>query len=162
MPRSSHTVFRLLFVCLLFVPVVEIYLFIRVGSAIGPLRVAALCVLTAMIGTILVRKQGIQTARRVQNKIQCGEIPATDLIEGLILLASGILLLTPGFFTDLAGFLCLLPATRAWIAGTLLSRMQRQQGWQRTDQSVVIVEGECWEENGELLERRREENSGPG
>lgn len=139
---------RLFFACLLLIPFVELYLFVRIGAAIGVLPLIGLCILTAMIGTVLVRRQGIATVRRVQDKIQSREPPAIDLLEGLILLVSGVLLLIPGFLTDLVGCIGLLPVTRHLIARNLFSRLQ-QRGRPGSDPNVVI-DAEFWEEHGSL------------
>jgi len=141
---------RLLFLLFLLVPLVEVYLFIQVGSVIGALPTIALCILTAMLGTWLFRQQGLQTVRRVQEKIRQGETPAIELIEGVILILAGLLLLTPGFFTDITGLLCLLPGMRARIARAIISSLPRVQAGQ-TDQKTVIIEGEFWEEQDKRL-----------
>jgi UPF0716 protein FxsA len=75
---------------------------------------------TAILGAALLRTQGISTLAKVQKNINRGQLPATELIEGLILLISGVLLLTPGFFTDMFGFLALVPILRQRLAQILL------------------------------------------
>ena len=142
--------FRLFFLFLLVLPLLEIYLFVRVGNLIGALPTVFLCILTAMLGTFLSRRQGLQTFQRVQDKIRRGEVPTIDLIEGFILLFSGFFLLIPGFFTDIVGLLCLIPRLRAGLAGMIIKRLQILQS-SRAEQQVVIVEGECWEEQDKRL-----------
>lgn len=104
--------FRLLFLLFLIVPAIEVILFIRVGGIIGVFPTLLLIVTTAVIGAALLRVQGLATMVRVRESLRRGEIPAVELIEGVMLLISGAFLLTPGFFTDTAGFLILLPAIR--------------------------------------------------
>jgi UPF0716 protein FxsA len=103
---------RLLFLLFLVVPLLEIYILIQVGGVIGALPTVAAVVGTALLGAILVRTQGLITLQRAQAAIDRGEPPALELLEGVVLLVAGALLLTPGFFTDALGFLCLVPSLR--------------------------------------------------
>ena len=127
-------------------PLMELYLLIHVGSYFGAGPTIALCLFTAALGAALLRQQGLETLSRVQLKIQQGEMPATDLIGGLILLFSGILLLTPGLLTDIIGFICLLPQFRLYIAKGILGKMLQRQS-QQGGRGNIIVEGEFWEDN---------------
>jgi len=79
---------------------------------------------TAALGTWLLRQQGLSTLARARSRLDSGELPATQLIEGAILLVGGALLLTPGFMTDAVGFACLVPPSRRWLAAQLASRFQ--------------------------------------
>ena len=112
------------FLLLLFVviPIVEMWLLIKVGGLIGALPTIALVLLTAMVGLALLRQQGFNTLMRGRGKLASGEIPAVEMIEGLVLAVSGALLLTPGFFTDALGFTGLLPLSRRWLVNQLLAR----------------------------------------
>lgn len=105
-------IFRSLFLVFLIIPIIEIYLLIKVGGVIGAAWTILLIIGTAVLGAYLLRMQGIATFNRVQSTLQRGEIPAIEMMEGLILLVSGALLLTPGFFTDTLGFLALVPQIR--------------------------------------------------
>ena len=116
---APFPVFLLLF---LLVPLVEIYFLIVVGGWIGAFPTVALVVLTAVLGASLARNQGLATMQRLQQTIGRGEPPALEMLEGGLLLVGALLLLTPGFFTDLAGFACLFPATRRWLALKALKR----------------------------------------
>jgi UPF0716 protein FxsA len=104
--------FQLLFLLFLAIPLVEIYLLIKVGGIIGPLPTVFLVVFTAVLGAWMLRIQGFSTLARVRTTLNQGGIPALEMLEGAVLLVSGALLLTPGFFTDTIGFLCLIPAIR--------------------------------------------------
>jgi len=110
-----------LIVLLLFitVPIVEIALFIQVGGAIGLWPTLAVVVLTAILGTALLRHQGLGTLRRVQESLERERLPVSEMFDGLCLLLAGALLLTPGFFTDAVGFLLFVPPFRAWAAATI-------------------------------------------
>ena len=105
-----------LFLFFLLVPFVEIYVLLEVGSLIGAFPTIVLVVFTAVLGAWLLRHQGFNTWRRFQTNLQQGVIPTYEIIEGPILLVGGALLLTPGFFSDLLGFACLIPALRRKIA----------------------------------------------
>ena len=104
-------------------PIVEIFLLIQVGSAIGALATIAIVVATAMLGTWMLRRQGIATATLARARLASGEIPAFQLLEGLALGIGGALLLTPGFVTDAIGFACLLPPTRHLLISAISKRV---------------------------------------
>lgn len=112
--------FRLLFTLFLLIPIIEIYLLIKVGGMIGALPTVFLVVFTAVLGALLLRHQGLYTYARVQQALARGELPAMPMLEGVVLLLCGALLLTPGFFTDTIGFLCLVPPLRKWLILKLL------------------------------------------
>ncbi len=100
--------FQALFLIFLIVPIVEIYLLIQIGSIIGALPTVLFVIMTAIVGAIMIRIQGIATIARVQRQLLQGELPAIEVLEGVILLVCGALLLTPGFFTDSIGFIFLV------------------------------------------------------
>ncbi|MFT6372416.1 MAG: UPF0716 protein FxsA [Gammaproteobacteria bacterium] len=105
----------------LLIPIVEIFLLIQVGGMIGAPWTILLVVLTAVIGVRLLKIQGVSTLTRAQEKMQTGQMPAQEMLEGMGLVVAGAFLLTPGFFTDTVGFLLLLPPTRAWLVSKLVS-----------------------------------------
>jgi len=104
----------------LIVPIIEVYLLIEVGSFIGAGWTVLLVVLTAVIGVNLLRQQGVSTLMRANRAMSQGKIPAMEMMEGLFLAVGGALLITPGFFTDIIGFICLFPFTRREIIKYLL------------------------------------------
>jgi len=113
---------KILFLLFLAVPIIEIYLLIQVGSLIGAIPTIALVVFTAVLGALLLRRQGFQTLMRARASMERGEIPAVQMLEGVVLLISGALLLTPGFFTDALGFAGLIPPLRRRAIHALLAR----------------------------------------
>ena len=115
--------FPLIVVIFLVVPIIEIYLLIQVGQVIGAGWTIFLVVFTAVIGVWLLRIQGLSTLMRAQQKMQQGELPAREILEGMGLVVAGALLLTPGFFTDTVGFFLLFPPTRIWLVSRIASRM---------------------------------------
>lgn len=113
---------RLLLILLVFLPLVELYVLIEVGSRIGGAATILLCLATAAIGGWLVRFQGLHTLFDARRHMMAGQIPAEPMAHGLMLTLAGVLLLTPGFVTDAIGFLLLIPALRQaiirrWLPG---------------------------------------------
>lgn len=113
---------QLLFLGFLLIPVLEIYLLIEVGSLIGALPTIFLVIFTAVLGVFLLRVQGFSTLQKVRLSLARGEMPATAMLEGMLLMLAGVLLVLPGFFTDTVGFLLLVPPLRRRLAGWLLAR----------------------------------------
>jgi len=101
-----------LFLAFTIIPFLEIYLLIKIGSYIGVLNTLIIVILTGFMGALLARYQGLQTMLRVRENLARGEMPAEHLLDALLILLAGIVLLTPGFLTDLAGFIILIPTTR--------------------------------------------------
>jgi len=106
-------------ILLIVVPIIEIAVFIRVGGEIGLFNTLAVVILTAVIGTYLLRQQGLSTLFRIQRTLEENRLPLRELFDGLCLLVAGALLLTPGFVTDAMGFLLFLPPFRAYLAAIL-------------------------------------------
>ncbi|MEU7893060.1 FxsA family protein [Nonomuraea sp. NPDC049152] len=102
----------LLFLAFLVVPVLEIWLLIQVGSVIGGWPTVALLIADSLFGAWIVRREGRRAWRSLQDAIQSGRMPDKELADGALILVGGALLLTPGFLTDVFGFLCVLPFTR--------------------------------------------------
>jgi UPF0716 protein FxsA len=104
-----------LFLLFTLIPVVELAFLIKVGSVIGAFNTITIVILTAVVGAYMVRLEGIGVMYRIQQNIQEGIFPAEELINGMMILISGALLLTPGFFTDAIGFLMVFPVSRNYI-----------------------------------------------
>lgn len=104
-----------LLILFILVPVVELYVLLKVGGLIGIGPTIALILLTGISGAYLARTQGFDLLRRIQAEMAQGRLPASELLDGAMILAGGILLLTPGFCTDLLGFSFLVPFTRGYI-----------------------------------------------
>ncbi len=99
------------------------YILIEVGGIIGAWPTIGLVVLTAVIGVGLIRAQGFQTLTRGIARLDAGEIPATEMVEGVMLALAGALMVTPGFVTDAVGFVLLTPPLRRRLAMELLRRL---------------------------------------
>jgi len=119
------TPLKALFLVFLLVPLIEIYFLIQVGGIIGPIPTVFLVVFTAVLGAQLLRFQGLSALRRVQASMARGEMPAMELLEGVVMLVGGALLLTPGFFTDALGFMCLIPPLRKKMIQWAIGRFFR-------------------------------------
>jgi len=111
---------RPLLLIFIVVPILEMWLLITVGGEIGALPTIGLVLLTAVVGLALLRHQGLSTVLRAQQKMQAGELPAREMVEGIFLAVGGALLLTPGFITDALGFACLIPGLRQLLLGRIL------------------------------------------
>ncbi|MDJ0881071.1 MAG: FxsA family protein [Gammaproteobacteria bacterium] len=141
--------FPVLAVIFLIVPLIEIYVLIQVGQVIGAGWTIFFVVLTAVIGVQLLKSQGLSTLARAQNKMNQGEMPAMELMEGLALVIAGAFLLTPGFFTDALGFLLLFPPTRSGLIRIISNRlvssgqfvMHREFRQESQRQSGDIIDG---------------------
>jgi UPF0716 protein FxsA len=114
------------FLLFLAIPLIEIGLFIQVGGAIGLWPTLAIVVLTAFLGTRLIRSQGLHAMNQVRSSINDLRDPTEPLAHGAMILISGALLLTPGFFTDAVGFLLLIPAVRRAVFNYMRSRVKVQ------------------------------------
>lgn len=110
---------RFLFLIFIIIPIIEITILINVGEMIGAWYTVGLVLLSAFIGVNMLRYQGLSTLTRAQSKMNAGEIPATEMVEGIILAVGGALLITPGFVTDFFGFCCLIPFTRRLFVGSV-------------------------------------------
>ena len=96
-------------------PILEMYVLIEVGSYIGAFNTLALVLLTAILGLALLRKQGFKTLTSARIKLQESEMPIEEILTGFFLAIGGILLITPGFITDIFGFICLVPFSRKFL-----------------------------------------------
>ena len=115
----------ILFLLFIVFPIAELYVIIRVGSSIGFLNTLGLIVLVAVLGSWLVKREGMRVWRKFSDSVSQGRVPTREIVDGVLILAAGALLLTPGFLTDVIGVLALFPPTRAVFRTMLLKRAQR-------------------------------------
>ncbi len=108
------------------VPLLELFLLIRLGGAIGLFPTLALCVLTGVAGAWLARREGLRALWSFQERLARGGVPGRALMDGMCILIGGAVLLTPGLLTDLLGFALLLPPSRRWIQARMKRRIERQ------------------------------------
>ncbi|MBD8068951.1 FxsA family protein [Bacillus sp. PS06] len=120
---------RLLLALIIIVPAIEIGLLVLSGNIIGVWPTVLIIISTGVLGAWLAKKQGLEALRKFQHQMSYGQMPSDIIIDGLCILVGGVVLLTPGFVTDLIGLLLLLPATRnvikPWI-GRLVQRAIRR------------------------------------
>ena len=109
------------------IPSVEIYLFIKIGSQIGAFTTIFLVFFTAVVGVYYARYEGINTLRSGMTQIIKNQIPAHELISGAAIAFAAVLLIIPGFATDLIGFLLIIPITRRLILGRLKKKFENKE-----------------------------------
>ena len=141
-----------LFLLFVIMPIAEIAVLINVGEIIGGWNTVLLVILSAMIGAYLVKREGVSTLAQAQLKMQQGQVPAEEIGSGLLLLVAGVLLVTPGFITDVFVLLLTLPYTRKKIGGVLFHALNgkmhasahfSQSGFGQTyAQNDDIIDGE--------------------
>lgn len=127
------------------IPLAEVYAFMTVGAEIGVLSTLLLCVLTAIIGGALVRFQGLETLMKAQNNLRGGKLPLDEIFSGFCIVIAGALLLTPGFVTDIVGFLLLFPPFRAFLRQILSKNAHfnvKTHGNHEKTQQSDIIEGD--------------------
>lgn len=107
------------------VPLVELFLLIKIGTVIGALPTVLIVVGTGVLGAYLARQQGFQVWGRIQREMELGMFPAEDMLDGLLIFGAGVVLLTPGVITDVLGILILVPVTRHYIREWIKRRLQR-------------------------------------
>jgi|TARA_B110000438_G_scaffold301160_1_gene355339 UPF0716 protein FxsA len=125
----------------IFLPILEMYVLIKVGGNIGAFSTIILVVTTALIGVFLLRIQGFMTIFNIRNKLNNAELPTQEIFTGIFLALGGFLLLIPGFVTDILGFLCLLPFTRNIILAKIYREIQFPDS-NNSSQNADWIEGE--------------------
>ena len=126
-----------LFLAFTIIPIIEIYLLIEIGSMFGALTAVALVILTGFLGAFLARMQGLQTLYRIQESLREGRMPSGELLDALLIGIAGLVLLTPGFLTDSAGFLMLIPATRNAIKNWLRRQIELRYMSNRPEDIII-------------------------
>jgi UPF0716 protein FxsA len=128
----------ILVVLFVVVPIMEIAVIIQVGSAIGVWQTIALLIGISVLGAWLAKHEGFVVLARTRQQLEAGRVPSNELIDGVLVLAGGILLLTPGFVTDIVGIVLLFPPTRAGIRAFVRRRLRLnvfypRAGWRGRD-----------------------------
>lgn len=152
-----------MFLILFFIiPIVEMYLLIEVSQQIDVIPTVGLVMLTAVVGVAILRQQGFATLSRGIRRLNRGELPAMEMLEGLLLAVAGAFLITPGFLTDSIGFLITIAPTRRLLVAYLLRRLQKSgtasrftrsdfdakySGRTHSRRSPDVIEGEFKEKN---------------
>ena len=126
-----------LFLAFTIIPIIEIYLLIEIGTIFGVLTAITLVILTGFLGAFLARMQGLQTLYRIQESLREGRMPSGELLDALLIVIAGLVLLTPGFLTDSAGFLLLIPATRNSIKYWLRRQIELRYVSNRPEDIII-------------------------
>lgn len=151
----------ILFLLFAVLPIAEIMLLINVSDTIGGWNTFFIVIFSAFLGAFFVKREGLNTLRQVQQKSAAGELPSKEISEGLLLLVAGVLLVTPGFITDIIGLLFTLPFTRGPIAAALVKKFIVYQGrkggaqfryYQQTQQYKESPEASERDEKGEIID----------
>jgi UPF0716 protein FxsA len=149
----------ILLVLFVVVPIAELYVIIRVGASIGFLNTLAVIIAVGFIGSWLVKREGMRTWARFNQTVASGQIPAKEMIDGVLILGAGALLLTPGFLSDVLGIVMLFPPTRAVLrayvskrvqAGNFVVRTVRPGDVRRPGANGPIVDTDATEPKGEI------------
>ena len=111
--------FFYLLIIFIILPIIEISIFIQVGGFVGTFNTILIIFLTAAVGVYFVRQQGFRTFQKIAAELQNQQIPVQGMFDGLVILIAGILLVTPGFLTDIIGLLRLIPQTRVFLLGII-------------------------------------------
>jgi len=169
---------RFLFIFFIAVPLGEMLLLFEVSDRIGSLMTLGMVVATAVIGVQILKRQGFSTLSRANQKLQSGQLPAQEIVEGMLLAAAGALLLTPGFITDTIGFVLLTGPLRRPIARSVVrSGMVKAMGGSAAGASFNqfggpggrqeyrggsnVYEGDYHEESGSLPEGEQNTDDDP-
>ena len=124
-------------------PITEIYFLIEVGSVIGAIPTILITILTAITGISLIRIQGISTIQKMQVSMQKGQVPAIELLEGVMLMLAAVFLLIPGFLSDSLGFLLLIPPLRHILAQSYISRQKMSSAfYSQQTHNQTFIDGE--------------------
>tara|TARA_Y100001970_G_C13900136_1_gene683224 strand:+ start:242 stop:640 length:399 start_codon:yes stop_codon:yes gene_type:complete len=129
--------FLKLFLAFSVIPIIEIYILIKIGSYFGAITSILLVLITGFLGAYLAKIQGLNTFFRIQESMQEGRIPSSELIDAVLILMAGFLLLTPGFLTDLLGFLLLIQITRNLVK-FLLQKIFRKKFFSNFPEDNII------------------------
>ena len=136
--------FFLLFICL---PALEIYLMIKVGAQVGALNTVALIFLTAVIGLYFAKHQGLQTLKSGMINLYQNKMPVYEMMAGASIALAALFLIIPGFFTDLIGFLLLIPFTRKVLFNLALNKKAKESN----ESPSKTIDGEIVENNKDEL-----------
>ncbi len=117
---------------IILVPIIEIYLFIKIGSQIGAFNTISLIFITAIIGVIYARYEGLNTLRSGFSQLIKNELPAYEIISGAAITFAALLLIIPGFATDVVGFLLIFPLTRKMIFEKLSKKLKKETALKKT------------------------------
>ena len=124
---------------IILVPIIEIYLFIKIGSQIGAINTISLIFITAILGIFYARYEGLNTLKSGISQLVKNQVPAYEFISGAAIAFAALLLIIPGFATDIIGFLLIIPLTRKLILGKISNKVKKKT---ETKKEKPFIEGE--------------------
>lgn len=139
------------------IPLIEIGLFIAVGDYAGIMPTLMLCVLTAVIGAGLIRYQGLHTLAAAREAMEGNRLPVAELFDGICLAVAGVLLMTPGFFTDTMGFLLLFPPVRVFLRHYLGKKFEIYADGANVQGDSSVIDGEYIRVDYEKIEHDKDD-----
>jgi UPF0716 protein FxsA len=131
------------------VPIIEIWILIRIGRVISVGATLALIVFSGVVGAALARREGLRALLRIQEAVSHGRLPAAELVEGLLVFLAGAMLVIPGVITDVAGLAILLPPVRSWLGRCMIAYFKRRMvivrpgagpDFRRPEEDIIDVE----------------------
>jgi UPF0716 protein FxsA len=125
-----------LFLAFTLIPFFELYLLIKIGYYLGAFNTILVVIVTGILGAYLAKLQGIRTMMKARESLNRGELPAEEMLDALLIFIAGIVLLTPGFITDLAGIGMLVPSTRFWFKRWLRKKFDQ---WISENRANIII-----------------------
>ncbi len=137
------------------IPVVELFLLIEIGRRVGTLTTVGIIIATGVVGASLARQQGMNTLARLRADLAAGRLPADPIVDGVLILVAAAVLITPGLLTDLAGFLCLVPAFRRLVKRSL------KRAFERAVREGTVGVGAAFDGAGDSLRRPPMKNVTP-
>lgn len=126
-----------LFLAFTLIPLVEIYLLIKLGQNFGAITSILIVIFTGILGAYLAKMEGLRTLFRLQETLREGGMPGEELLDALLIALAGLVLITPGFITDLVGFLLLVPFTRMLVKSWLKEKMSPKTTFKNDDDVII-------------------------
>ena len=134
--EDSPNMLLKLFLAFTLIPFAELYLLIKIGYYLGAFNTILVVIVTGIVGAYLAKLQGIKTMMRVRESLNRGELPAEEMLDALLIFVAGMVLITPGFITDLAGIVILVPKTRFWFKHWLRKKFDQ---WISENRANIII-----------------------
>lgn len=139
---KENTMFAKLLPIFILTPLIELMLLLEVGERFGAMNTIMVVIITGVIGAYLTKMQGFNILFKIRLQLQNGQFPGDSLIEGVIILIGGLTLLTPGFITDVFGFLCLIPVSRQFLQDMIKKQISKRFG--TTENKSDATDAEFW------------------
>ena len=133
----------------LLLPLAELWVIAQVAGQIGVVEAILSLIAVSVVGVWLAKREGVSVWRRLQAQLQRGQVPQTEVVDGFLVLAAGLLLIVPGFITDIVAALILLPPTRGFFRRLVLAWVARRP---IARQVVLVTNGRGWNDAGDVID----------